>query len=92
MIKFHSISSKILLFLQSNPLFTPYGVLIFYSVVLTWYKNFVFLCKEYNLIFWDIVTDRNGLWEHLENLLYRSSVYDHPIQINLHSYLNQVSR
>ena len=30
--KFHSISSKILLFLRSDPLFTPYGVIIFYSV------------------------------------------------------------
>ena len=29
---FHSISSKILLFLQSDPFFTPYGVIIFYSV------------------------------------------------------------
>ena len=27
--KFHSISSKILLSLQSDPLFTPYGVIIF---------------------------------------------------------------
>ena len=32
MSKFHSILSKILLFLQSDPLFTPYGVIIFYSV------------------------------------------------------------
>ena len=29
---FHSISSKILQFLQSDPLFTPYGVIIFHSV------------------------------------------------------------
>ena len=28
----YSISSKILLFLQSDPLITPYGVIIFYSV------------------------------------------------------------
>ena len=33
MSKFLSISSKILLFLQSDPLFTPYGVIIFYSVI-----------------------------------------------------------
>ena len=30
----NSISSKILLFLQSDPFFTPYGVIIFYSVPL----------------------------------------------------------
>ena len=31
--KFQSISSKILLFLKSDPLFTPYRVFIFYSVL-----------------------------------------------------------
>ena len=31
--KFYSISSKILLFLQSDPLFTPYGVITFYRNV-----------------------------------------------------------
>ena len=31
-VSFHSISSKILPFLQSDSLFTPYGVIIFYSV------------------------------------------------------------
>ena len=32
LVKVYSISSKILLFWQSDPLFTPYGVIIFYSV------------------------------------------------------------
>ena len=32
LIKFHSISSKILLFLQGDPLFTPYGLIVSYSV------------------------------------------------------------
>ena len=31
-VSFHSISSKILLFLPNYPFFTPYGVIIFYSV------------------------------------------------------------
>ena len=37
--KFHSILSKILLFLKSDPLFTPYGVIIFYSVLKIIYKR-----------------------------------------------------
>ena len=31
-VKVYSILSKILLFLQSDPFFTPYGVIIFHSV------------------------------------------------------------